>query len=491
MSTYKEFQGKTLDEAIKEACHYFGVEREKLEIEIVNDAKGGIFGLVGTKKASIRAARVQLQGISSLLEEDGPSGNGAPQSEAEEKNRGGKPRESRGREERNGDRRPEKKKSEDKTVEDKNSEDRKSASSAQESHKERQGQEGGRSRGRGENHKAPREKAFSDGAMQPGAAPRGAGRAAGASRIDEHGDINGNVCEPEVLPRNHGDRKDAPRERGGMQASGRPDRGPAPQKRERGDRPQGQRQFVAPAAENAGTNGRPAANRLRDDVSERIAASKAAGSVKRRDDDDGVREELPAIELETCDQEKLFTLIRETVTQLVSPIVGEMTCTVAIVGSRVRVTIDCGESSGLLVGREGQTLASVQYIAGRIIAKALGGTVRLQFDAGNYRERQDERLRELALTLAEKVKTSHRSFSTRPLSAYQRRIVHLALEQDPQVQTFSKGEGIQRRVVIQLRRGDAVVAEDVEPVLADDAEHDAFDAYGPNSATDILKDDES
>ena len=222
---------------------------------------------------------------------------------------------------------------------------------------------------------------------------------------------------------------------------------------------------------------------MRDDVRERIAARKAsqqsvaahapqspqaarAAQPPRSfqaprapriasDEFDGQREDLPVFDLGSCDQEKLFAVIHEAVTRLVTPIVGEMTCTLAIAGSRVKVTIDCGESSGLLVGREGQTLAAIQYITGRIIAKILGGTVRLQFDAGNYRERQDDRLRELALALAAKVKEAKRSFSTKPLSAYQRRIVHLALEQDTEVQTFSKGEGVQRRVVVQLRRGDA------------------------------------
>ena len=150
--------------------------------------------------------------------------------------------------------------------------------------------------------------------------------------------------------------------------------------------------------------------------------------------------------------------------RLVVPIVGEMSCSLAIVGSRIKVTIDCGESSGLLVGREGQTPAAVQYIASRNIAKELGGTVRLQFDAGNYRERQDERLRELALSLAERVKKNRRSLSTRPLIAYQRRVIHLALENDELVHTFSKGEGLHSQLVIALRAGAAPAPAILEPV---------------------------
>lgn len=61
MDGYKDFQGKTLDEAIREACSYFDAPREKLEIDIIQDAKSGIFGLVGVRKAKIRARRVQLK----------------------------------------------------------------------------------------------------------------------------------------------------------------------------------------------------------------------------------------------------------------------------------------------------------------------------------------------------------------------------------------------------------------------------------------------
>ena len=63
MNIWKEFHGKTIDDAIREACDYFGVERERLEIEIVNDATSGIFGLMGGKKAGIRASRVSLSDL--------------------------------------------------------------------------------------------------------------------------------------------------------------------------------------------------------------------------------------------------------------------------------------------------------------------------------------------------------------------------------------------------------------------------------------------
>ncbi|MBO4684868.1 MAG: Jag N-terminal domain-containing protein, partial [Desulfovibrio sp.] len=61
MDGFKEFQGKDLDSAIKDACSYFDARREQLEIEILQDAKSGIFGIVGARKAKIRARRVRLR----------------------------------------------------------------------------------------------------------------------------------------------------------------------------------------------------------------------------------------------------------------------------------------------------------------------------------------------------------------------------------------------------------------------------------------------
>jgi spoIIIJ-associated protein len=162
---------------------------------------------------------------------------------------------------------------------------------------------------------------------------------------------------------------------------------------------------------------------------------------------------LPEFELANCDQERLFAEVKDVVNRLVYPIVGDVPCTVAIAGSRVRAALDCGDAAGLLVGRDGQTLAAVQYLASRIIARRIGGAVRLQVDAGKYRERQDDKLKEQAFSLAQRVKETGRPLSTRPLTAYQRRIVHLALEQDEAVQTHSKGEGAQRKVTISLKRG--------------------------------------
>ena len=85
---------------------------------------------------------------------------------------------------------------------------------------------------------------------------------------------------------------------------------------------------------------------------------------------------------------------------------------------------------------------------------AMNAAVRVQLDAGEYRRRQDEKLREMALSLADKVRQSGRSYSTRPLSSYHRRIVHVCLQEALDVQTRSTGDGPMKRVVIMRKKGE-------------------------------------
>ncbi len=155
---------------------------------------------------------------------------------------------------------------------------------------------------------------------------------------------------------------------------------------------------------------------------------------------------------EQLDQNKLISLTEETARRLIAPILGDVPLTVEINNGHVDVHVDCGEHSGLLIGREGQTLSALQYLSSRIVSAGMQAAVRVQFNAGDYRERQDERLRELACVLAERVRTTGRSCSTRPMSSYHRRIVHLALQNSPDVQTRSSGEGALKRVIVQKRK---------------------------------------
>ena len=115
---------------------------------------------------------------------------------------------------------------------------------------------------------------------------------------------------------------------------------------------------------------------------------------------------------------------------------------------RVRVFIDDEENSGLIIGREGQTLSSLQYLVNRLVSRKMQASVRIQVDTGDYRERQDDKLRQVAGHLAEKADNLGRTQSTKPLSSYHRRVVHLALQENELVFTRSKGDGPMKRVLI-------------------------------------------
>lgn len=364
MDGFKEFQGKNLDAAIQEACSYYNVAREKLEIEIVQDAKSGIFGIVGARKAKIRARRAALrEAVESVL--------GKKHCDVRLE------RPSLGREE------------------------------------------------------TPRRPA---GKMPPAAREDSA--AAPAAPAPEE-------MRAESAP----DQECPVRKDGKAEEAEQSERAEKPARAERAER-----------QEKPAENARPsrARGRGRDQARAAAPAEAQAGEAPAENTEDVLdeaEESLPFTPVEELDPQRLEALTKEAVRQLVRPIVGEeVTLEVTVADGRVRVAVDCEEDSGLLIGREGQTLASLQYLASRVVSRGMNAAVRVQLDAGRYRQRQDEKLREMALALAEKVRQTGRSYSTRPLSSYHRRIVHLCLQDAEEVQTRSSGDGPMKRVVIMRRR---------------------------------------
>ena len=107
-----------------------------------------------------------------------------------------------------------------------------------------------------------------------------------------------------------------------------------------------------------------------------------------------------------------------------------------------------GDDLGILIGRRGQTLASLQYIVRLIVGHQTEAWVPITVDVEEYKQRRHERLQALAWRLAEQVKTRRVPFTLEPMLAYERRIIHLALADHPDVTTESIGEGESRRVVI-------------------------------------------
>ena len=111
-----------------------------------------------------------------------------------------------------------------------------------------------------------------------------------------------------------------------------------------------------------------------------------------------------------------------------------------------------GEDMGILIGKRGQTLDSLQYLVGMVVNKGSEGYIRVKLDTENYRSRRKETLETLAKNIAYKVKRTKRSVSLEPMNPYQRRIIHAALQNDKYVTTRSEGEEPFRHVVIALKR---------------------------------------
>ncbi len=379
MEKFKEFQGKSLDEAILSACTYFDAPRGKLEIDIVQDAKNGIFGLVGARKALIRARRTASAAeVSTRLTRDTAKNS-------KTSSLSGASHE----EQRTNRRRPSKERHDHVDRSERSEKAESSETRASGRHD---------SRGRNQGHNRHRTDKLD------GHTARGSRRSPSWQRGENKQEVCGNVAVP-----------------------------------------------VLSAEEMA-------AKEAAEDARAALLAGQIADindfNASLDTDNDDVSEGFPEVLFDSLDHAKLQEEGTKAAQALVFSILGEVPITVRLANNRLEVHVECGEDSGLLIGREGQTLAALQYLASRVVSRSMNAPIRVQFDVGDYRERQDERLRELALLLAQRVRETGRPNSTRPMSSYHRRIVHLALQNETDLQTRSSGDGPLKRVVIQRRRAD-------------------------------------
>ncbi|MCM0756859.1 Jag N-terminal domain-containing protein [Desulfovibrio aminophilus] len=374
MNEFKEFQGKNLDEAIEAACRHYDLNRDKLEIEIIGGGSTGIFGLVGVKKAAVKARPRKAINLQEMAPERQEPKTETPKAEAQ---------------------RP---------SETPRAEPPLPEPAAVPLRPE-----------------TPRQPPY-----RPAFAPREDVRPAPAPMDEAHLEEEPGDAQPDMLPPADAQpqaaepRQDKPRQE---RERGRRDRRRGGGDRER--RPERQRQ---PRSEKP----RPAP--------------------QDNGEAEDVEEGLPKVDMTTLDPQALELAVRETLVKLLTPMIPEPKLNLEIVPDRVNVFIEDEENSGLIIGREGQTLASLQYLLNRIVARRMQCSVRVQIDTGEYRERQDEKLRQMALHLAEKADTTGRTQSTKPLSSYHRRVVHVTLQDNETVFTRSKGEGPMKRVLIVPKR---------------------------------------
>ena len=110
-----------------------------------------------------------------------------------------------------------------------------------------------------------------------------------------------------------------------------------------------------------------------------------------------------------------------------------------------------GDDMGILIGKRGQTLDSLQYLVSLVVNKGSATYVRVKLDTENYRERRKATLENLAKNISVKVRKTRQSVYLEPMNPYERRIIHSALQADPFVTTHSEGEEPDRKVVVSLR----------------------------------------
>ena len=150
-------------------------------------------------------------------------------------------------------------------------------------------------------------------------------------------------------------------------------------------------------------------------------------------------------------EDDLLPLAQEILEQVLAKMQEPGTVTATQEEDRISLLIATADA-GLLIGKQGQTLDALQYLVTKMVAKQTRRKVRIAIDVEAYRARHHEALALLAQKYGEKVKRSGRPITLNPMNPYDRRIVHLALQEDKDLKTISRGEGLYKKVVISPAR---------------------------------------
>ncbi len=121
-----------------------------------------------------------------------------------------------------------------------------------------------------------------------------------------------------------------------------------------------------------------------------------------------------------------------------------------------------GADLGILIGRRGETLDAIQHLTNYAVNRGQNKRARINVDAENYRTKREEALQRLAVKVAGKVVRYRRNITLEPMNAYERHVIHAALQDHPDVTTFSTGTEPNRRIVVAYSRGKAVQADEAE-----------------------------
>jgi spoIIIJ-associated protein len=174
------------------------------------------------------------------------------------------------------------------------------------------------------------------------------------------------------------------------------------------------------------------------------------------DDDDEEDAPAPAPD---ADLEEVQAIARKTLEELlermdihayVTPVVTRVPGQKGDIEETITLHVEGAdeEAMGLLIGRRGETLRSLQFLLNLLVSRRVQKWPQIVVDVGNYRQRRQESLEGLARRMAERVRQTGRPIMLEPMAAYERRIVHLALREDKTIFTESSGEGENRKITI-------------------------------------------
>ncbi len=143
-------------------------------------------------------------------------------------------------------------------------------------------------------------------------------------------------------------------------------------------------------------------------------------------------------------------IVKQTADELLAQIGLDLSVAVSLEEELVVIQIETDEP-GILIGFHGKNLESLQNIISQIVFKKTGEWIRLVVNVGDYRERRDKQLKEMAFEAAAAVVESKQPVTLADLSSSERRVVHLTLQDHPEVTSSSEGEGLDRRLVVSIR----------------------------------------
>ena len=151
--------------------------------------------------------------------------------------------------------------------------------------------------------------------------------------------------------------------------------------------------------------------------------------------------------LRTESEENLLTAGQEILENLLEKMQEKARVSAQLEDDRISLRIET-DDAGLLIGKQGQTLDALQYLVTKMLVKKSRRKVRIAIDVEAYRARHHEALALLAQKYGEKVKKSGKPITLNPMNPYDRRIIHMTLQEDKDLKTTSRGEGLYKKVII-------------------------------------------